>query len=288
MPSLLFVPADSPRKIAKALGCGAASVILDLEDSVAPGAKALARQGAAEALRGRAPGGPKLVVRINALDTGLVDDDLDAIVALAPDAIMLPKAEGGPDVQHLSIKIAVREAECGLPDGGVRIAPIVTETAAAMFQLGSYRGATGRLVALAWGAEDLAAAIGAQTNRMADGAYTPPFALARNLTLFAAASAGVDAVDTVYADFRDQEGLRRECLAAKRDGFSAKMAIHPDQVAIINAAFAPAPAEIARAQAIVAAFAAAPDAGVLSLDGAMIDRPHLAWARRVLARSRKP
>ncbi|MDB5571043.1 MAG: Citrate lyase subunit beta / citryl-CoA lyase [Hyphomicrobiales bacterium] len=286
MPALLFVPADSPRKIAKALGCGAATVILDLEDSVAPGAKERAREGAAEALRGRAPGGPRLVARVNGLDTGLIDADLDALVALAPDAIMLPKCEGGDDAQHLSVKLAVREAQCGAPDGAIGLLPIVTETAAAMFRLGSYRGATRRLRGLAWGAEDLAAAIGAQTNRSPDGAYTPPFALARNLTLFAASSAGVEAIDTVYADFRDPEGLRRECLAARRDGFCGKMAIHPDQVAIINEAFAPAPGEIARAQAIVAAFAQAPDSGALSLDGAMIDRPHLLWAQRVLARAK--
>lgn len=286
MRSLLFVPADSPRKLEKSLRAGADALIIDLEDSVAPDSKARARERAAAFLREEREraGGPALIVRVNALDSGLIDQDLDAIVREQPHAIMLPKACGGPDVQHLSIKIAVREAECDIPDGTIRIIPIVTESARALFELGSYRGASQRLTAMTWGAEDLATDLGAETNRLDDGSYTPAFALARALTLCAAASAGVDAIDTIFADFRDSAAFRRECRAARRDGFSGKMAIHPDQVAIINDLFQPSPDEVARAQRIVSAFQSNPQAGVLALDGAMIDRPHLVKAQRLLAR----
>lgn len=285
MRSLLFVPADSPRKLERALASGADALILDLEDSVAASSKQQGRDGAATFLAThRGPGTPKLIVRVNALDTGLTDADLDAIVPFAPSAIMLPKAQGGTDVQHLSVKLSVREAERGLPADAISIIPIVTETAAAMFQLGSYRNASARLMAITWGAEDLAADIGAETNRFDDATYTPPFALARNLMLFAAASAEVDAIDTVFANFRDSDGFRRECLAARRDGFVAKMAIHPDQVTIINEVFSPQPQEVDKARAIVEAFKANPDAGVLSIAGAMVDRPHLRKAQRLLAR----
>jgi citrate lyase subunit beta/citryl-CoA lyase len=225
-----------------------------------------------------------LYVRINALDTGLADADLDAIMPGAPAGIMLPKASGGADVQHLGAKLAVREAENGLVDGATRILPIATETGGALFGLGTYAGSSRRLAGLTWGAEDLAADLGAETNKTPDGAYTPPFALARSLLLFGAAAAAVDAIDTVFTAFRDAEGFRRECVAARRDGFVGKMAIHPDQVAIINEVFTPADAEIARAKAIVAAFAAAPDAGVLGVDGEMLDRPHLLRAERLLRR----
>ena len=286
MRSLLFVPADSARKLEKAAACGADALILDLEESVAASAKAAARESAAHYLRHapRGLGAPKLIVRVNALDTGLTDADLDAVIAQSPDAIMLPKACGGADIQHVSVKIAVREAEGNLADGTIRVLPIITETAQSLFEMGSYRGASHRLHAMTWGAEDLATDIGAETNRLEDGQYTPPFMLARNLMLFAAASAGVDAIDTIFANFRDGAALERECRAARRDGFSGKMAIHPDQVAIINAVFSPAPEEIARAQKIVAAFAENPDAGVLGIDGEMIDRPHLVKAQRTLAR----
>lgn len=291
MRSLLFVPADSPRKLERALASGADVLILDLEDSVAMSAKQQGREGAAAFLAAhRGPtapkphASPKLMVRVNALDTGLTDADLDAVARFAPAAIMLPKTQGGTDVQHLSVKLNVREAEHGLPAHTISIVPIVTETAAAMFHLGSYRGSSTRLSAITWGAEDLAADIGAETNRFDDATYTPPFALARNLMLFAAASAEVDAIDTVFANFRDHDGFRRECLAARRDGFVAKMAIHPDQVAIINEVFSPQPQEIEKARAIVDAFKANPDAGVLSIAGAMVDRPHLRKAERLLGR----
>ena len=286
MRSLLFVPADSPRKLAKGLESGADALILDLEDSIAPLAKESARMGAAEFLQahgGRA-GTPRLLVRINALDSGLAEADLDAVAPCAPWAIMLPKAGGGADVQHLGAKLAVREAENDLSDGLIGILPIVTETAAAIFTMGSYRGASRRLRAMTWGAEDLAADIGAQTNRLANGEFSPPFQLARNLMLFAAAAAEVEAVDTICANFRDETLLRRECVEARRDGFTGKMAIHPAQVAIINDVFMPPAEDIERARAIVAAFADNPGAGVLAIDGAMIDRPHLRQARRLLDR----
>ena len=282
MRSLLFTPADSPRKIDKALRSGADAVILDLEDSVAPSAKENARRGAREALASLAEGAPKLIVRVNGLASDAIDADLDAICEYAPYAIMLPKARGGDDAQHLSIKLAVREAQHDLPDGGIGILPIATESADALFRLASYRGATPRLRALAWSAEDLTADVGALANRLAGGGWTPPFALARSLALFAAAGASVPAIDAVFVDFRDMQALRRECAEAKRDGFSGKLAIHPDQAPIINEMFAASEDEIARAKRIVDAFAASPSAGVLSLDGAMIDAAHLAWARRTL------
>lgn len=286
MRSLLFVPADSPRKFEKALACGADALIIDLEDSVAAAGKAAARTLAREALARAAtlPGAPKIFVRINALDTGLADADLDAVMPAAPFGIVLPKATGGADVQHLSAKLAVREAENGLTDGAALILPIATETGASMFGLGTYAGASRRLAALTWGAEDLSADLGTETNRDPAGGYTPPFALARSLLLYGAASAEVDAIDTVFTAFRDSAGFEAECRAARRDGFAGKLAIHPDQVAVINAVFTPDPAAVERARAVVAAFAAAPDAGVLSLNGEMIDRPHLRRAQRLLAR----
>jgi citrate lyase subunit beta/citryl-CoA lyase len=289
MRSLLFVPGDSTRKQQKGLDSGADALILDLEDSVALDAKPRAREitraflEAARAL----PRRPRLIVRVNALSTGLTDADLDAVMPGAPDAIMLPKSEGGIDVSHLGAKIAVREAECDLPDGATKIIPIATETGKGIFGLGTYAGATHRLAGLTWGAEDLSADLGAETNRLEDGAYTDPYRLARSLTLFAAAAAQVDAIDTVFTAFRDAQGFRAECLAARRDGFTGKMAIHPDQVAPINEIFAPSPEMLARAEAIIALFAANPGIGVIGLDGEMLDRPHLIRAQRVKARAEK-
>jgi citrate lyase subunit beta/citryl-CoA lyase len=287
MRSLLFVPGDSDRKLAKALDAGADALILDLEDSVAAANKEAARETTraflAEAHKRSSR--PRLVVRVNALDSGFADADLDGVMAAAPDVIMLPKARNGPDVGHLAAKLAVREAENALPDGATRIIAIATETAASIFGLGSYAGASRRLDGLAWGAEDLSADIAAERNREA-GAFTEPFRLARNLMLFAAAAAGVTAIDTVFVDFRDEAGLEAECRAARRDGFTAKMAIHPAQVATINRVFTPEAAEIARAKRIVEFFAANPDAGVVGLDGEMVDRPHLVRAERLLARAK--
>lgn len=287
MRSLLFVPGDSPRKLQKGLESGADALILDLEDSVAPDAKPQARAASLAFLTQTRtlPRRPLLIVRVNPLTSGLIEADLDAVMAGAPDAIMLPKAEGGVDVSHLAAKIAVREAENDLPDGATRIIPIATETGKGVFGLGTYAGATHRLAALTWGAEDLSADLGAETNRLTDGSYADPYRLARALTLFAAASAQVDAIDTVYTGFRDEAGFRAECIAARRDGFTGKMAIHPAQVAPINEIFAPSPQALARADAIIALFAANPGVGVIGLDGEMLDRPHLVRAKRLRARA---
>lgn len=287
MRSLLFVPGDSARKMEKALGCGADALILDLEDSVALSQKPAAREETRAFLVAQRdnPGRPKLFVRINALPTGLADLDLDGVMPGSPDGIMLPKAQGGADVTHLAAKIAVREAEFGLEDGRTRILAIGTETARGVFALGTFPGASHRLAGLAWGGEDLAADVGAEANRGEDGAYTDPYRIARAMTLFAAAAAEVDAIDSVYTSFRDMEGLAAECRASRRDGFVAKMAIHPAQVPVINETFTPSEASLARARAIVAAFEADPGAGVVGIEGEMIDMPHLKQAQRLLRRA---
>jgi citrate lyase subunit beta/citryl-CoA lyase len=286
MRSLLFVPGDSPRKQAKGLESGADALIVDLEDSVAAGRKEEARAATLAFLNDIGAKGhrPRLLVRVNGLDTGLTDADLDAVVAGRPDAILLPKAEGGPSVVHLDAKLAAREALCGLADGAIQIMAIATETAAALFAAGTYAGASTRLAALTWGAEDLSADLGAETNRDEEGRFTGPFRLARSLCVAAAAAAKVAALDTVFVDFRDTQGLRREAEEARRDGFTGKLAIHPGQVTVINEVFTPSAAEIAKAQAVLAAFAAAPGVGVVGIDGVMYDRPHLERAKRLLAR----
>jgi len=290
MRSYLFVPADSARKLDKAMTSGADALIVDLEDSIALDAKARARESAAAFLKHATATAqrPYLMVRLNGLQTGLTDADLDAIAPAKPDAIMLPKAEGGASVVHADAKLAVREAKCELPDGHVKILPIVTETAAAMFVAGTFAGASTRLIGLTWGAEDLSAELGAQANRDAEGRFLDPYRLARALCLVGASAAGVPAIDTVFVDFRDSTGFRRECIEACRDGFVGKIAIHPAQVPIINEVFAPSPEALARAQSIVEAFAAAPSAGVVGIGGVMYDRPHLARAKLLLARSPSP
>lgn len=287
MRSLLFVPGDSPKKLDKALASGADALIVDLEDSVAPTRKGEARRTVLAFLRSarEADARPHLYVRINAQDTGLSEGDLEAVMTAPPDGVMLPKACGGPDVALLDSRLSVCEALHGLAEGSTRILPIVTETAKAIFASGTYGGSSARLSGLAWGAEDLAAEIGALSAR--DGpSWTDPFSLARSLCLFGAAAAQVTAVDTVYTDFRDLDGLRQECEAAVRDGFTAKLAIHPAQVAIINEAFTPSAAAVAHAEQVVAAFAGAIGTGVTSLDGQMLDQPHLKAAERLLARAR--
>ncbi len=288
MRSLLFVPADAPRKLDKALDCGADAIIVDLEDSVAPARKDAARLAAAGFLREAAarPARPRLLVRVNGLSTGRIDEDLDAVVPAQPDAIMLPKAEGGASVIHADAKLTALEALYGLPEGSIGIVAIATETAQALFLAGTYRGASTRLSALTWGAEDLSAELGAEANRDHDGNFLDPYRLARTLCLAAATAAEVAAVDTVYVDFRNNAGLRRECEAARRDGFTGKMAIHPAQVATINDVFTPKPDAVAKARAIIAAFAASPGAGVVGIDGVMYDRPHMAKAERLLARAK--
>lgn len=288
MRSLLFVPADSAKKLDKAMSSGADAIIVDLEDSIALEAKAGARQSAAaflkEALATQVR--PAIMVRVNGLQTGLIDADLDAIAAAKPDAIMLPKAEGGASVIHADAKLAVREAQNGLPDGTIKILPIATETAAALFVAGTFAGSSARLTGLTWGAEDLSADIGARANRDFNGRFLDPYRLARVLCLAGAAAAQVPAIDTVYVDFRNGDGLRRECEEACRDGFVGKMAIHPAQVPILNEVFTPSAAAIEHARAVVAEFAKSPGAGVVGIGGVMYDRPHLVRAKQMLARAR--
>jgi len=287
MRSLLFVPADDEKKLAKALSSEADALIVDLEDSVASSAKPAARAVAAAFLREarRREPRPRLFVRVNPLGGGLTDADLEAVMPEAPDAIVLPKSLGGASVQQLGAKLAVHEAEHGLPDGATRILAIASETARALFGFASYLGCSRRLEGLAWGGEDLSADLGAETNRLPDGAYAGPYAFARTLTLIGAVAAGVSAIDAVFTNFRDAEGLSAEALAARRDGFTAKMAIHPAQVPVINAVFTPSAEAVAHARAVIAAFAAAPGAGVVSLDGEMLDLPHWTRAKKVLARA---
>jgi citrate lyase subunit beta / citryl-CoA lyase len=284
MRSLLFAPADSPSKLDKAFGSGADAVIIDLEDSIAQERKAAARQSAAGFLRQalKSPTRPRLLVRVNGLQTELIDDDLDVIVPACPDAIMVPKAEGAASIVHVDAKLTAREAIHGLNEGHVGIVAIATETAASLFLAGTYAGASGRLFGLTWGAEDLSAELGAEANRDADGRFLDPYRLARALCLAGAAAARIDAIDTVYVDFRNDAGLRRECEEARRDGFTAKMAIHPGQVQAINELFTPTPQALSTARAIVAAFTAAPGAGTIGINGVMYDRPHLARAMRLL------
>ena len=287
MRSWLFVPGDSERKLAKAVDTAADILILDLEDSVAhsrkPAARALVREaiaGLPKAERGR------IAVRINPLTTPDAERDVEAIVAAAPAIIVLPKSNAGRDVAHLSALLSVAEAQADLAEGGTRIMAIATETAASLFGLGSYAGASPRLLALAWGAEDLSTALAATRTRTADGVLTDAFRLARTLCLAGAHAAGALPLDTVHTAIRDEAALRADCAAAAADGFLGKLAIHPAQVPIINEAFTPDGAALAHAQRVVDAFAADPTAGVLSLDGQMVDRPHLTNAERLLARAR--
>lgn len=277
--SLLFVPGDRPERMEKALGYGADALILDLEDSVAASAKPAARIAAAEFLSrpNRADSKVALFVRINPLDGGLADDDLAAVAAAKPDGIMLPKAEGGKSVTDLLARLAK------LGNDSALIFPLVTETPAAIFEIGSYGGVSPRICALSWGAEDLPAAIGATSSREADGSYTAPYELVRSLTLFGAHAAGVAAIETVFPDIKNMDALTAYAARGRRDGFTGMMAIHPAQIPVINAAFTPSDAERAHAQKIVDAFAAQPDAGVLQIDGKMVDFPHLKQARRILA-----
>jgi citrate lyase subunit beta / citryl-CoA lyase len=289
MRSFLFVPADSAKKLERAMTSGADALIVDLEDSIALDGKADARQSAAAFLRETITVRfrPYILVRVNGLQTGLTDADLDAVAPGRPDAIMLPKAEGGAAVVHADAKLSVREALSDIDGGHIKILPITTETAAALFVAGTFVGASARLMGLTWGAEDLSAELGAQANRDAQGRFLDPYRLARTLCLAGAAAAQVPAIDTVYVDFRDEKGFRRECEEASRDGFTGKMAIHPAQVPIINEVFTPSAEALARAQAIVDAFAKNPGAGVVGIGGVMYDRPHLARAERLLGQAAK-
>jgi len=286
MRSLLFVPGDDERKIAKGLASAADALILDLEDAVAPARKAAARGLCRRALE-NADASKLLFVRVNALDSAEIQSDLDAVAAARPYGIVLPKCRGGSDVAELARLLEVVEAAAGIASGSMRILPIVTETAVSLFGLGSYaQPPSPRLCGMMWGGEDLAADLGALANRDADGTYTTPYQLARALCLIGAAAAGVAPVDSVYTDFRDHAGLRAEAALGLRDGFSAKAAIHPDQIEPIHAAFTPSAADVDQAIRVASAFAASGGAGVVAMDGRMLDRPHYRGALRVLGRAR--
>ena len=282
--SLLFVPGDRPDRFAKAAASGADALILDLEDSVAPERKQLARSAVREWLE--MPNRPVSFVRINPLGSDHIEVDLRRVLDTRPDGIVLPKAEGDASIRRLP-KIAAR----ALPP----ILPIASETPSAIFELGTYRTVAAQLAGLTWGAEDLPAAIGANSAREEDGSYTAPYEMVRSLTLFAAHAAGLPAIETVFPRIDAPEALAAYVGRARRDGFTGMMAIHPAQVEIINAGFSPSEDEIAWARSVVEAFAAAPGIGALKLAGKMVDRPHLIQARRVLAltvedthRRRKP
>jgi len=286
---MLFVPGDSDRKLAKCAESTADIVILDLEDSVAPAQKASARVRVSEFLAALPQRkATQFWVRINPRDTPEAAVDLEAIAGSRPDGIVQPKTRSADDVISLGRQLDELEAQHGLPPGKTRILPIATETPEAIFSLGGFRRCGSRLYGLTWGAEDLSAAIGASGNKDSNGAWTPPFQLVRSLCLFGAAAAGVAAIDTLYADYRDTAGLRASCGEARRDGFSGKLAIHPDQVPVINECFMPSAAEISEAQRIVALFAGSPGVAALSFDGRMVDIPHLRRAQKTLARAVRP
>jgi citrate lyase subunit beta/citryl-CoA lyase len=274
--SLLFVPGDRPDRMEKALASGADALILDLEDAVAPENRQVARHEVAHFLNQHNE--IRIFVRVNPLDSSDNEKDLNAVLPSHPNGIVLPKSESGASVTELARRLSERS------NATAQILAIATETPAAIFQLGSYGGAK-RLLGLTWGAEDLPAAIGATTSREEDGSFTAPYEIARALCLFGAAAAGVLPIETVYPAYRDLEGLAAYAARARRDGFLGMMAIHPTQVPVINEAFTPGEAELAHARAVVAAFEANPGVGALSLDGKMIDRPHLVQAQRLLSQA---
>ena len=286
--SFLFIPGDSEKKLAKADAAGADAIILDLEDSVAPAKKQDAREKTHRFLtdRPRSQRGYQIWVRINPLDSDLALSDLAAIVPAAPDGIMIPKPEGPAEVQQLSHYLDALEVQAGLEPRAIKIVPVASETPGSVFRLGDYAGAgLDRLEAITWGAEDLSAALGASTNLDASGDWASTYKMTRSLVLLAAHAAGVQAIDTLYVDFRNEDGLRASCRAARSEGFTGRLAIHPAQVPIINECFSPSVEEVDHAKRVLAAFAANPDAGTVGLDGKMIDIPHLKQARRVLAQA---
>jgi citrate lyase subunit beta/citryl-CoA lyase len=280
--SLLFVPADSERKFEKASDIGADALILDLEDAVAPPRKALARE-MVNNLLGGLPRDWAFLVRINPLGSGLTLGDLAAIVRPDLDGILIPKVNGMQDIELISNYVDVLEVANGVTPGHVKLLVVATETPVAMIGFAGYAAPNRRLAAMTWGAEDLGAALGALNNKEADGSWTFPYQVARAQCLFAAGAAGVMALDTLYGDFRDQQGLAQSCRIARRDGFVGRIAIHPDQVATINECFTPSEVDLAHARRVVVAFAAQPDAGTLGIDGKMYDMPHLIAAKRALA-----
>ena len=280
--SWLFAPGDSERKMEKALGGAADRVILDLEDAVALESKPQARCMVADFLAANADRRGRIWVRVNPLDGGMTQEDLDAVMPGAPGGIMLPKAEGGHDVDRLDAMLTELEEKHGIEVGSTRVIALVTETAAAMFTTGTYRNAP-RLEAMTWGAEDLADSLGALDNTDSDGRYRPVFELARSLCLLGAASAGVAPIETIMGDFRDLDGLKARAEQVRRDGYRGMLAIHPAQVEVINAAFTPSEEELAEAREIVSLFEANPGAGAIGWRKGMLDRPHLSRAQQILA-----
>ncbi len=283
--SWLFVPGDSAKKLAKATSFGADAIIVDLEDSVAPAAKPAARDLACAWLAAQRTPDARFArwVRINALDTAWWRDDLAAVMPGAPGGVILPKAAGPAAVEMVAGALDECEERCGLAPGSTQILPLVSESPAAALTIAAYAdNAHPRLAGLTWGAEDLSAALGAARKRDEHGQWTDTFRYVRAQTLLAASATGVPAIETLWDDFADDAGLDRAAKAARADGFTGMLAIHPRQVPIINAAFTPSSAEIADAEAVVAAFAENPGAGTLSLNGRMLDQPHLKLARRVL------
>jgi citrate lyase subunit beta/citryl-CoA lyase len=285
MRSLLFVPADSERKLAHSLKSGADALILDLEDSVIPANRPSARSRARAFLDETRSTGILRYVRINALASDAALDDLTGVLPGKPEGILLPKClpEDLPTLDHY---LSALEAAYGLTPGGIRVIAIATETPAAVLALsargsGGYADSSRRLAGITWGAEDLAACLGGN-NRRHDGVYDDVYRLARSLCLLAGAAAGVMPIDTIFTDFKDAAGLAAECAAARRSGFVAKMAIHPSQVPVINEAFSVSDADLAWARKVLAAFSGNPDAGTVAIDGKMVDRPHLTLARRLL------
>jgi citrate lyase subunit beta/citryl-CoA lyase len=276
------VPGDSEHKFAKASGIGADALILDLEDAVAPPRKALARETVKNLLAGP-PRNWAFLVRINPLGSGLTLEDLAAIVRPGLDGVLIPKVNGMQDIELISNYVDVLEVATGVTPGHIKLLVVATETPAAMIGFAGYATPNRRLVAMTWGAEDLGAALGALSNKEADGSWTFPYQVARAQCLFAAGAAGVAALDTLYGDFKDEKGLADSCRIARRDGFVGKIAIHPAQVATINECFTPSETDLAHARRVVAAFAAQPDAGTLGIDGKMYDMPHLIAAKRALA-----
>jgi len=287
MRSLLFTPGDSDRKLAKGLVSGADVILIDLEDAIASEQKLAAREKVVEFLEhDDARNAPMpLYVRINDLETEWALDDLKAIIPAKPDGIMLPKPRSQKDVDALCMHIDDLEKTSGLPAGDISVLVIAPEIADALVNIATFQNCDARVKGITWGSEDLATSLGARSSRGDDGHYRSPMELARTMCLCVGATAGIHAIDTVYPDFRDVDGLKRDCLRAAADGFSGKMAIHPDQVAVINDAFSPNEDEIAHSKKIIAGFKANPGAGVINLDGAMFDRPHLSLALKVLQRA---
>ena len=285
MRSQLFIPADSEKKLAKGAESGADCLILDLEDSLTLERKPEGRRMALEFMRERRPPRQQVYVRLNPLTSGMLLEDLAAIMAGAPDGVMLPKCRSGEDVREVGYYLSALEAREGLPEGQTKILPICTEVAEGVFTMLSYKGCSPRLMGMTWGAEDLAADVGASIKRLPNGRYDDPYRMARSVVLLGAVAAGVVPFDTVFIDFRDPEGLEAECKAARQAGFLAKMAIHPAQVDIINRAFSVSSEELEWARKVVRAFADNPTSGVVGLEGVMLDRPHLRQAETIIARA---